>query len=403
MLNQSVTTYQNVNTIMQRKWLLLLILTMMSTAGLVGSDVYLPALPIIGNVLKQDQHAMQLTLGIYLFGLSIGQLIIGPLTDRFGRKNLVIGGMLLYLAASLSCAFSVSYNQMLISRFLQALGACSGLAIGRAIVGDLFEPKEAGKVFSSIFPFVGMSPAISPVIGGFIAYYFGWQATFIFVGLFALAITLLAVSYLPETLTADKQQPLHLMKVLSGYPKLLADKKFLAYLTAPCTAYIAYFAYIAQSPFIFHAHGYGERAIGTFYITLSFTYVAGNLIGKRLLNSFELDRIIRWGYMIFNLGGLLLFMTGLLTTSLVFMVAAISILTFGNGFLIPLGTAGVISASSKSIGYGSGLLGCLQLGSAALSSAIVGIVAQDSILNLGIFIFCATLLGMILFLSLNKK
>jgi len=402
MLNQSVTTFENVG-IIQRKWLFLFILTLMSTAGLVGSDVYLPMLPEIGTVLHQDSHAMQLTLGIYLFGLSIGQLIFGPLIDRFGRKNLLIIGMIVYLVASLSCAFSVSYSQMVISRFIQALGACSGLVIGRAIVGDMFDAKEAGKIFSTIFPFVGMSPAISPVIGGFIGYYFGWQATFIFIGLFSLAVALLASYYLPETLAVKNRKPLHLINVISAYPKLLFDKNFIAYVSAPCIAYIAYFAYIAQSPFIFHAHGFGERAIGSFYITLSLTYVAGNLIGRWLLNSFSLDRILRLGYIIFNFGGFLLFIAGLFHLPLFMMIVAISILTFGNGFLIPLGTAGVISSFSKSTGYASGLLGFLQLGSAALSTALVGILSRNSILHLGAYIFSTTLLGMILFTFFKKN
>ncbi len=398
MFTQSNTAFKNIM-ILQQKWLLLFILTLMSMAGLVGSDVYLPTLPEIGRILNQDSHAMQLTLGIYLLGLSVGQLLFGPLIDRFGRKNLLIFGMFVYLIASLLCAFSHTYLQMLIARFIQAIGACSGLIIGRAIVGDLFEAKEAGKIFSTIFPFVGMSPAISPVIGDFIGYYFGWQATFVLVGLFAAIIALLAIYYLPETLERKNRQPLHFLKVISAYPKLLFNKKFIAYVSAPCTAYVAYFAYIAQSPFIFHAHGFGERAIGCFYISLSITYVAGNLIGKRLLNYFNLDQVLKFGYIIFNIGGFLLLLAGLTASSLVLMVISISILTFGNGFLIPLGIAGVITSFSKTTGYASGLLGFLQLGSAALSSAFIGFLSNNSIFYLGIYIFITTLSGMILFIT----
>lgn len=403
MFNQSSTAPQDLKIVSEQKTMFLLILTLMSTAGLVGSDVYLPMLPTIGEVLQQKPQAMQFTLGVYLFGLSIGQLIFGPLTDSFGRKKLIIIGMVLYLAGSLSCAFSTSYSQMLISRFLQALGACSGLTIGRAIVGDVYGPKEAGKIFSSIFPFVGMSPAISPVIGGFIGYYLGWQSTFIFVGLFALTVAILTNYYLAETLLVSNRRPLHLTKIISDYPKLLINKKFIAYAAAPCAAYVAYFAYIAQSPFIFHSYGFGEREIGTFYITLSITYVAGNLTGKKLLNSQGLDQVLKKGFIIFNLGGVLLLIAGMTHLPLFTMVVAVSILTFGNGFLIPLGTAGVISSFSKSTGYASGLLGCLQLGLAALSASLVGSLSQNSVLNLGVYIVMITLLGTSLFFVFNKK
>lgn len=402
MFNQSIATFENLG-IKHRKWLFLLILMLMSTAGLIGSDIYLPVLPDIANALQQDQVAMQLTLGIYLLGLSVGQLVYGPLIDRYGRKKLLIIGMLIYFVASIFCAFSFSYTQMLITRFVQALGACSGLIIGRAIVGDLFDSKEAGKIFSTIFPFVGMSPAISPIIGGFIGYYLGWQATFVFVSVFALAVIILVTNYLPETLAINNRQPLRFLKILSAYPRLFFNKKFIAYVSAPCTAYIAYFAYIAQSPFIFYDHGFGERAIGSFYVTLSLTYVAGNLFGKKLLNYFSLDRVLQFGYIIFNLGGALLLISGLAHFPLFVMVASISILTFGNGFLIPLGTAGVISSFSQSGGYASGLLGFLQLGLAALSAALVGRISQNSIACLGVYIFITTLLGMTLFLVFKKK
>ena len=389
------------NLILHERWLFLLMLMLMSTAGLVGSDLYLPMMPAIGKVLHQDTPSMQLTLGIYLFGLSIGQLVLGPIIDRFGRKKPLIIGMMIYLLASMLCALSSSYSLLLLSRLIQALGACSGLIIGRAIVSDIFDAKEAGKVFSTIFPFVGMSPAISPVLGGFIGYYFGWQATFVFIGLFALIIALLAIYFLPETLAVENRQALHPLKVILNYPKLLFNKKFIAYVSAPCTAYIAYFSYIVQSPFIFHAYGFGEREIGLFYITLALTYVIGNLTGKRLLNFFDLNRVLYVGYIAFNLGGLLLLVSGWANWPLFMMVVAISILTFGNGFLIPLGVAGVMSSFSKSGGYASGLLGFLQLGCAALSTAFIGVLSQNSILNLGAYILTTTILGFMLFIFLS--
>jgi DHA1 family bicyclomycin/chloramphenicol resistance-like MFS transporter len=375
----------------------------MSTAGLIGSDVYLPTLPTIGQFFGKTPSAMQFTLAIYLLGLALGQLLLGPLTDRYGRKILLLIGMLLYFSASIGCAFSGSYEQMLTWRFVQALGAASGLVIGRAIVGDLFDIKEAGKVFSSIFPFVGMSPAISPVIGGYLGFYLGWQSTFIFVALFAIVTMLLAFFFVPETLTEGKKQRLHLLKIFSSYPKLFCQKKFIAYASTPCIAYIAYFGYIAESPFIFHNYGYSEKAIGTFYISLSITYVAGNLLGKKLLNFLSLDKSLLLGYGIFNLGGVFLILSSLFHAKLVFMIIGVSIITFGNGFLIPQGTAGVISTFSKTAGYASGLLGFLQLGAASLSSSFVNRLSEGSISKLAVYLFCTTLIGAAIFLFFNRE
>lgn len=400
MLAQSDESF---NAVTKKNWLFLVTLTLMSMAGLVGSDLYLPTLPLIGIVFNQSAHTMQLTLGIYLFGLAVGQIFLGPLTDHYGRKNLLILGMIIYLLSSLSCAFSFSYYQLLISRLCQAIGASSGLVIGRAIIGDLYDTKEAGKIFSTIFPFVGMSPAISPVIGGFIGHYFGWQATFIFTALFALSVILLSYFSLTETLLDSKKTSLHILKIISTYPKLLIDKKFIFYASAPCIAYIAYFAYISQSPFIFHSHGFGEREIGMFYITLSLTYVAGNIISKRALEKSHINNVLKMGYFAFNIGSIFLLISGFMHSSILAMIISISVLTFGNGFLIPLGTAGAVSSFSGKVGYASGLLGFLQLGLAALSSTIIGAISQNSISRMGLYIFAVTLFGFFIHVYLNPK
>lgn len=386
-----------------KKWLFLLTLTLMSMAGLVGSDVYLPTLPEIGQALQRDHHEMQFTLSIYLFGLSVGQLICGPLTDCYGRKKLLLIGMFIYFFASFACAFSANYSQLLIARLVQALGASTGLVIGRAIVGDLYNTREAGKIFSTIFPFVGMSPAISPVIGGLIGYQFGWPATFIFVGLFALSTILLSIYCIHETLEITKRKSLNLWYVLTSYPKMLKNKTFILYASAPCFAYIAYFAYIAQSPFILNALGYGERAIGFFYIGLAITYVVGNLLGKKLLHHFTLDKTMQLGYCFFVVGGFFMALTGVLHWPLSMMVISISLLTLGNGFLIPLGAAGVVSSCTSSVGYASGLLGFLQLGVAGITTAYIAILSHNEIERLGLFIFSASLAGFVLRLLLRKS
>jgi MFS transporter, DHA1 family, multidrug resistance protein len=387
----------------ERRGLLMLLLTLMSMAGLVGTDIYLPSLPVIGNYFYRDMHAMQLTLGIYMFALSIGQLIIGPLTDAYGRRRFLIGGMTLYLVSSLFCAISESYSQLVVFRIFQGLGASSGLVIGRAIVGDLYNKKDAGVVFATIFPFVGMSPAISPVIGGFIAHVFGWRATFLFVGIFSLVVLLLGYFILIETVPEEGRKDYSLKRAMSGYPGLLVDREFLFYALAPCFAYVAYFAYIAQSAFILHERGFGVREIGMFYILISFTYVMGNVRSRKLLLNRCLNDVLRMGYLYFNLGALLLTISSWFSSSLVMMIVSVSIMTFGNGFLIPLGTAGAVSSYAKKAGHVSGLLGFMQIGMASLSAVLIGVISQNSIFRMGLFIFAITILSFIMHLYLHPK
>lgn len=385
---------QNVMFVNNRvQYIFLVTLTLMSMAGLVGSDIYLPTLPAIGEALSQDVKSMQLTLGVYLLGISVGQLLLGPLSDCFGRRKLLLSGMLLYGLSSIGCACSSTLTELLIFRLLQAIGACSGLVIGRAIIGDLFKPADAGKIFATIFPFVGMSPAISPVIGGFIGHYFSWQANFIFVSFFALSVFLLVFVKIPESLGKEDRKKFVMRDLFTTYPALLMERKFIYYCLAPCTAYIAFFSYIAQSPFLLHAHGYGQRAIGISYITLSLTYVAGGLVSKRYLKKYNIDNVIEIGFKFFLCGAFLFLLASIFHLQVIFLILSISILTFGNGFLIPLGTAGVVSSFSGRVGLASGLLGFLQLGAAAVTSALIGGISANNIVYLATFIFTVALLG----------
>lgn len=388
-----------------RHYLLLTILTMMSIAGLIGSDVYLPALPTIGLYFHQTNQMMQITLGIYLFGLSVSQLIYGPLSDKFGRKIPVNVGIILYFLSSIVCTVTDNFHLFLMARFLQGVGACAGLTIGRAIIGDLFDAKQSAKVFSTIFPFVGMSPAISPVIGGFLITWAGWRSTFIFIVLFSFILSLMILFLLKETIADEHKQKstIHPIKLFRNYIAMLINLKFLTYALIPCFAYIAYFGYIADSPFIFHKHGYIAHAIGCFYITLSITYVLGNLTGKKCLNYLTLNQSLLIGYSIFSLGGLLVLIAGLQSNfNLIFMISSISVLTFGNGFLIPQGSAGVVSNFQYNRGMASGMLGFLQLGMAAISASLVGKLCNTSLLSLGIYLFIISICGPIIFLILLK-
>lgn len=238
-----------------------------------------------------------------------------------------------------------------------------------------------------------MSPAISPAIGGFIGHYLGWQANFIFIALFALSVLVLAFLTIPESLSVAERKPLCLSKIISTYPAILMDSRFIFYALAPCVAYIAFFAYIAQSPFLFYAQGFGEREIGLTYITLSLTYLLGGFYSRRLLKDNSLDDVLNQGFWYFRIGALVFLVGGLMHVPPILMVLQISVLTFGNGFLIPLGTAGVVSSFAGRVGYASGLLGFMQLGVAALTSTFIGMISLNQFDRLAMFIFAIVMMA----------
>ncbi len=400
MFNESFSTYTNLRYF---KFKFLIILTMMSVSGLIASDIYLPAMPLMGQYFKISSHATQLTISIYLFGLGVGQLILGPISEVYGRRKLSIICMILFATASLACALSNNYYVFMGFRLCQAIGSCAGLVIGRAIIGDMCPTKDAAKVYATIFPFVGMSPAISPFLGGYISTYLGWRYTFIFLAIFALLMLVMFWKNIPETHKDRTPTTLKIQLIVKNYIAVLLNRNFIAYASAPCFAYIAYFAYITQSPFIFSTMGYRTDQIGFFYITLSLTYVIGNLISKKMIVYKSIDNTLKYGYLIFISGGILIALVALFPHQLLGVLIAISVLTMGNGFLIPMGSAGAVSACPSNRGYASGLLGFFQLVVASTSASLIGPFSSNKISCMGIYILFVTIFGGLIYLLFKYK
>jgi MFS transporter, DHA1 family, multidrug resistance protein len=377
--------------------LFLVMLVMMSISGLVASDIFLPALPEISEYFGITASQGQSILGIFLAGLAGMQLLYGPVSDSIGRRRLLLGGIAVFGLASVGIIFAKSFDQVLALRILQSVGACAGITLGRAIVGDLYEQREAGRIFLSIFPVVGMSPAVAPMVGGFLYGMFGWQSCFLFTAIFAAALWVLVWRYQPETRAADRRTRLSVQQIFRNYGELLRSMAFLRYAAIPCFAYAAYFSYIAESPYLLARQGLPKSAIGFSYITLSLTYVTGNFIARRAMKTRSLDSTLRIGYRIFLTGGAAMVAAlSLRPDSLVLGIGAISILTLGNGFLLPLGTAGAITAVPRLSGSASGLMGCLQLFSAAAAAQLVGIVSRHDPVNFSLIIGLIALTGFLL-------
>ena len=382
------------------KFNLLPIIIMMSVIGLMATDIYIPAMSSIAKQLGITDHTMQFTLGGYLLGLSVSQLIYGPLSEHFGRKPVVFIGMLLFTLATLACSFASSGIELIVFRCLQGIGACSGLTIGRAIIGDLYKKEEAGRIFTTVFPFVGLSPAIAPVIGGCLNSILGWHSVFGFLFILGFILSFFILFRLPETKDKKQRIIVSTSAVIKTYGSLLFNKVFWGYALVPCFAYIAYFGYISESSFVFSKHGYTSSQIGYFYIGLSLSYLAGNFISKQLLNFFSLNKTLLLGYFIFVAGAFLML---LVNSSGIFyaikMWLPMAVLTLGNGFLLPLGTASVVAHFKEKAGYASGLLGFLQLGAASSSALVVGIFSQAKAINLSLYLSVCCLAGLLFFTS----
>lgn len=371
----------------------------LSIGGLVSTDIFLPALEDMRQYYQVSESDIQSAVAVFLLALALGQLIYGPLSDNFGRKKTLLFGLFLWLFTTLGIIYTVNIQAFFILRFLQGLGACSGIVLSRAMINDLMNKKAAGKLYLVIFPFVGTSPALAPLIGGLLLQVFNWQATFIFLSLFILSTILLCYFVLTETLPPQKRQSFTPVGVIKGSLGVLRNKQFIFYALIPCFAYATYFAYIVESPFFLTVLGLSTYYIGYSYIGVSFTYVLGNLAARRFLKQESMERTIRRGYIIFVIGGVL-FVSQMYISPwpLVTSLSAISLLTFGNGFLLPLGTALAISSHPQAAGAASGVMGALQLGSAALSAAVIGKISEHNPPAVALLLAICCLVGFVIYI-----
>ncbi|CAN7232089.1 multidrug effflux MFS transporter [Trinickia sp. LjRoot230] len=375
---------------------LLSALVLLSASGLVASDINLPGMPLAAREFGTPISALQHTFSVYIIGLALAQALYGPLSDTFGRRRLVLGGMLLYTIASVACALAPNVSSFGIARIAQALGAGAGMVIGRAIVSDIFDAKTAARMFTTIMPIVGASPALSPLIGGYLTVWVSWRAPFYFTAALGVAALLLVAAFIPETVprTHRRRTVLH---TFASYPMLLAQARFWSYAVNLCVGYAAYLGYLAASPVILEAMGLDAKSISYCYISLSIAYIVGNLISRHFAKHYALNRLLGVGYLLFAIGALGLLVLGLVGISTPLpMILAISGVTLANGFLVPLSFAGGVTSFPKNAGAASGLMGAMHLSAGSL--AIYAVAALPStVLALSLFVATVAALGCIAF------
>ncbi len=337
-------------------------------------DMYLPALPSLSIEFSADPGYVQLSLASFFLGLAIGQAFYGPLADRFGRRKPLLAGLALFVITSAGCALTTSLNTLIVLRFFQALGACSGQVIARAVVRDLFEPREAVRVFSLLILVMGVSPVLAPLVGGQIMAWFEWRL------IYWLLMTLGAVGFiasawrLPETHRAENVRPIALSNVITVYSYLLKDRAFMGYALTGGMALGGMFAYIAGSPFVFiDLFKVPETRFGFFFGANAFGLITGAQLNRKLGRRFSSDEIIRGILVIQAVTGLLLIagtwsgLIGLWGTAILLFVYVSSV-----GCMSPNTTAMALAAHGEKAGSASALIGSLQFTLAATASTLVG-------------------------------
>ena len=218
--------------------------------GPLAIDMYLPALPAMGEALSANTGQVQLTLSIYMVGFALAQLVCGPLADRFGRKPIMIGGFLLFAIASVVCALATNIETLILCRFLQALGGSAGPVLGRAAVRDIYSPRDAAKIMAILASIMALAPAVAPTLGGFMVVSLGWSSIFLALGGYALIMAVVVAVGIPEPMRPENRQSLRVSSLWKNYRAIASDISFLGYTLTNSLTFAGLFAFLSGSSFV---------------------------------------------------------------------------------------------------------------------------------------------------------
>jgi DHA1 family bicyclomycin/chloramphenicol resistance-like MFS transporter len=368
----------------------------------LAMDIYLASMPSMTQALSTTSEQVQLTLSLYMYGWGISQIVVGPLTDRFGRRPLLLAGLGLFVAASIACALSRDIHMLIGARIAQAIGMATVAVVPRAVVRDLYTGSEAARVLSLMGVVLGIAPIVAPIIGSHLHVWFGWRANFVFVAAYgAIAMACVAMA-LPETIRARDRRATHPAVILSNYARLLRSRTYIGYMLVVAFSSSGLFAFLAGSAFVFvSVMGTGERGFGFLFGAVMLGNVLGASIGSRLVTRLGIDGMLRYS-------------TGLMLASGV-MLAALSIARVAHPAAIvapmflfmvalmttmPQATAGALSAFPDIAGSAASLLLFCQFVLASTAALIVGIAFDGTPRPMAATIAVATLLVFVAFRTL---
>lgn len=378
--------------------LVIAFLTSLMAVGHVSNNMYTPSMPSMSEYFATDAATVQLTMSVYLLAFAVAQLAYGPLSDRFGRRPVLIAGLILYAVASAAAAFSGSITVLIVMRAFQAFGACAGPVIARAMVRDLFGREQAAKVMAYIGLSMGAAPAFAPVLGGFLQEWFGWQASFVFITGFAVAVLVLTWTRLEETNTerSETQGWWLIVEMLRNYGRLLTSREYLGFVVAGSLVFAGVFAFMAGAPFVvIQILGYSPVEFGLVSIAPIGGFVVGSLFTSRVAERLGVDRLVPLGMSILFAGALVLLGVALMGSLSIYSIyLPMTFMSFGMAVVFPSTLAGSISVHPEIAGAGSALYGFIQMAAAATGIYISGLFENGTempmIWTVSLAIFAAT-------------
>lgn len=390
----------------EHQWRLLALLIAITAVGPLSLNILAPAMPGLIGTLGAGAGTVQLTLSLFLLGMAVSQLVLGTLSDRFGRRPVMLAGLALTVVASFAALAASSVTGLIVARTCQAFGATAGIVIGRAVVRDLYDRDRAASMIGWVTMAMVVAPMIAPLIGGALDTALGWHAIFAFVGLFAAAILVWASFQLPETRKVATGEGFAHFLAASG--SLLTDRAFLGYALVAAFNSAMFFTFIGGAPHVVVTIMHRSSAeYGIWFLVISLAYMAGNFAAGRWSAKFGVDFMVRAGVAVTVAGAAIGILWILLEPARgpeVIMVPQM-IIGFASGFMLPSALAGAVSVRPQAAGAAAGITGFMQMGLGAATSQLIGHLLDGAPTGLPlaaiVLVLCAC--GLVAFLVLTRK
>lgn len=380
-------------------------LGLLSAIGPFSIDMYLPGFDAIAASLDTTVAHIQLSLTSFFIGIASGQIVYGPLLDRFGRKIPLIVGLVIYIVASISCALTNSADYLVAYRFVQALGSCGGMVASRAMVRDFFGPTESAKIFSLLMLVIGISPILAPTVGSFVMAHWDWHGIFLVLAVITTCILVAVIFFLPESKGPNPEMSLMPRPITQSYWQVFKNRQFFTYAFAGGLASSGLYAYLAGSPYIMITlYGLNEKQYGLVFALIASALIAASQLNRYLLNKYSSEKIARTALIVQSAIGLVLVICCIAGyINLFWMIALIFLFLGSQGFVFPNTSALALSPFNKLAGSASALLGSLQMACGALTSGLVSYFHNGTTIPMAaVMAGCACLSMFILSVSFRR-
>jgi DHA1 family bicyclomycin/chloramphenicol resistance-like MFS transporter len=358
----------------------IVLLVAVSAVSPLGINMYLPSMPGMARAFSVDFTTIQMTLSLYLAAMALGQLIIGPLSDRFGRRPVLLIGLTAFVAGSLICFLAQNVSFLIFGRVVQAMGGSAGITLSRAIVRDLFGRNQVASMIGYVTMGMAVAPMIAPTIGGVLDTYFGWRASFAFLIVFGGSALLFAVWQLYET-NHNRGSADSARELLRRYGSLFRSRLFWGYTLATSLVSAVFFAFLAGAPYVtIELMGRSPAEYGFYFAIVPSGYILGNFITGRFAVRVGSNRMILAGTIVVMASVAAMaavFATGTMHPSALF--GPMFFIGAGNGLVLPSGIAGAVSVKPDLAGAAAGLAGSLQIGFGALVAPFVGATLDTTV------------------------